>query len=95
MIEVRFSAAARSDMLDIVVFIARDNPRAAEDWLTAIEERCRVLAGHPLTGELRPGFGVADCRSVSAGAYVIFFRPIQSGVEIARVVHGSRDLGQL
>ena len=26
MIEVRFSAAARSDMLDIVVFIARDNP---------------------------------------------------------------------
>lgn len=64
MIEGRFSAAARSDMLDIVVFIARDNPRAAEDWLAAIEERCRVLAGHPLTGELRPGFGVADCRGI-------------------------------
>lgn len=48
-------------------------------------------------GELvyRQRFGVAGCRSVSAGAYVIFFRPIQSGVEIARVLHGSRDLGQL
>ena len=45
MIEVRFSAAARSDMLDIVVFIARDNPRAAEDWLAAIEERCRNCSG--------------------------------------------------
>ena len=95
MSEVRFSDAAQSDLLDIVVFIARDNPRAAEDWLAAIEERCRLLADHPLTGEPRPGFGVAGCRSVSAGAYVIFFRPMQSGVEIARIVHGSRDLGQL
>ena len=95
MSEVRFSAAAQSDLLDIVVFIARDNPRAAQDWLVAIEERCELLADHPMTGELRPGFGVADCRSVAVGAYVIFFRPIQSGVEIARVVHGSRDLGQL
>ena len=95
MSEVRFSAAAQSDLLDIVVFIARDNPRAAEDWLAAIEERCELLVDHPLTDELRPGFGVADCRSVAVGAYVIFFRPTQSGVEIARVVHGSRDLGQL
>lgn len=95
MSEVRFSAAAQSDLLDIVVFIARDNPRAAEDWLAAIEERCELLADHPLTGELRPGFGIADCRSVSVGVYVVFFRHIQSGVEIARVVHGSRDLGQL
>jgi plasmid stabilization system protein ParE len=31
MSEVRFSDAAPSDLLDIVVFIARDNPRAAED----------------------------------------------------------------
>jgi toxin ParE1/3/4 len=76
MSEVRFSTAAQSDLLDIVVFIARDNPRAAEDWLAAIEERCRLLADHPLTGEQRPGFGVAGCRSVSAGAYVIFFRPM-------------------
>jgi plasmid stabilization system protein ParE len=51
MSEVRFSTAAQSDLLDIVVFIARDNPRAAEDWLAAIEERCRLLADHPLTGE--------------------------------------------
>jgi len=41
---VRFSAAAQSDLLDIAVFIARDNPHAAENWLAAIEERCRLLA---------------------------------------------------
>jgi plasmid stabilization system protein ParE len=35
MSEVRFSAAAQSDLLDIVVFIAWDNPHAAENWLAA------------------------------------------------------------
>lgn len=40
MSEVRFSAAAESDLLDIIDFIARDNPRAAREWLAAVRERC-------------------------------------------------------
>lgn len=95
MSEARFSAAAESDLLDIVDFIARDNLPAAREWLAAIRERCQLLADHPLTGESRTGFGVAGCRSVSVGAYVIFFRPSKTGVEIARILHGSRDLGTL
>jgi toxin ParE1/3/4 len=95
MSKVRLSAAAESDLLDIVDFIARDNPRAAKEWLAAVRERCELLADHPLTGESRPRFGVAGCRSVSTGMYVIFFRPTETGVEIARVLHGSRDLGNL
>lgn len=93
--EARFSAASESDLLDIVEFIARDNPRAAREWLAAVQERCQLLANHPLTGESRPGFGVAGCRSVAIGVFVIFFRPTNTGVEIARVLHGSRDLGTL
>lgn len=40
-------------------------------------------------------FSAAGCRSVAIGVYVIFFRPTNTGVEIARVLHGSRDLGTL
>jgi plasmid stabilization system protein ParE len=32
---------------------------------------------------------------VSVGMYVIFFRPTSNGIEIARILHGSRDLGNL
>ena len=46
-------------------------------------------------GEVRPGFGVPGCRSFSVGNYVIFFRPIDDGIEIARVIHGSRDMRNL
>jgi plasmid stabilization system protein ParE len=27
--------------------------------------------------------------------YVVFFRPIEDGIEVARIVHGSRDLRSL
>jgi toxin ParE1/3/4 len=42
-------------------------------------------------GEERPGFGVPGCRSFSFGSYMIFFRAIEDGIEVARVIHGSRD----
>jgi toxin ParE1/3/4 len=95
MSRARFSADAEADLLAIVEFIAQDNPNAAREWLQSIRERCELLAQHPLTGESRPGFGIAGCRSVSVGVYVIFFRPMPNGPEIARILHGSRDLGNL
>ena len=91
----RFSADAEADLHAIVEFIARDNPVAAREWLSIVRDRCHLLAEHPLTGELREGFGVAGCRSVTVGVYVIFFRPSRDDVEIARILHGSRDLGNL
>ena len=94
MSEATFSEDAEADLLDIAEFIARDNPIAAREWVDAVRQRCHLLSQHPLMGESRPGFGVAGCRSISVGLYVIFFRPSASGVEIARIVHGSRDLGR-
>lgn len=94
MSEATFSENAKADLLDIAEFIARDNPIAAREWVDAVRQRCHLLSQHPLMGESRPGFGVAGCRSISVGLYVIFFRPSPSGVEIARILHGSRDLGR-
>lgn len=94
MSEAMFSQDAEADLLDIAEFIARDNPIAAREWVDAVRQRCHLLSQHPLMGESRPGFGVAGCRSISVGLYVIFFRPSASGVEIARILHGSRDLGR-
>ena len=94
MSEATFSQDAEADLLDIAEFIARDNPIAAREWVDAVRQRCHLLSQHPLMGESRPGFGVAGCRSISVGLYVIFFRPSASGVEIARILHGSRDLSR-
>ncbi|REJ66348.1 MAG: type II toxin-antitoxin system RelE/ParE family toxin [Planctomycetota bacterium] len=92
---VIYSPAAEEDLLEIAAFIARDKPEAARRWLRTIREKCSLIATQPELGESRSGFGVAGCRSFSVGNYVIFFRPVDDGVEISRVVHGHRDLRRI
>ena len=89
---VLYSAAASDDLVDIADFIAQDKSDAARKWLDSVRAKCEMLARHPELGELRPNFGVAGCRSHSAGNYVIFYRAIDDGIEIARIMHASRDL---
>ncbi len=92
---VNYAPAAESDLVDIADYIARDKPEAARRWVERIRETCETLATQPEIGELRRGFGVPGCRSFTVGNYVIFFRATAGGIEIARVVHGSRDLRNL
>lgn len=89
---VVYAPEAEDDLVGIADYIARDKPEAARRWVQGIRETCATLATQPEMGELRPDFGVASCRSFSVGNYVIFFRPVESGIEVARVVHGSRDM---
>ena len=95
MARVIYSPDADADLLDIVSYIAQDKPDAALRWLQTIRDKCDLLAGRPEMGQERLGYGVSGCRSFSVGNYVIFFRAIDQGIEVARIVHGSRDLRHL
>ena len=90
--EVIYAPEADDDLEAIVDYITRDKPMAARNWLTQIRETCETLATQPGAGEERKGFGVAGCRSFSLGQYVVFFRAIEGGIEVSRVIHGSRDM---
>ena len=93
--QVVYAPEAEVDLVGIVEFIARDKPAAARSWLERIQQSCELLATQPEAGELRPGFGVPGCRSFSVGNYVIFFRAAGDGIEVARIVHASRDMKNL
>jgi toxin ParE1/3/4 len=87
-----YAPKAEDDLIGIADYIARDKPEAARRWVQRIRETCDTLATQPEMGELRSEFGAAGCRSFSVGNYAIFFRPTDTGIEVARVVHGSRDI---
>ena len=89
-----FAPSARQDLLDIFDYMARDNPIAAANWIDKIEERCELIARTPEFGEVRPEYG-ADIRSNVVGRYVIFYRPINDGIEVVRVIAGDRDIRSL
>ena len=91
MARLRFTESAERDLVEIGNFIARDNPAIATRFIERIEGHCQTLASHPLMGrardELLPGL-----RSLPSGRYVIFYRALDDGAEIVRVLHGARDL---
>ncbi|WP_373508754.1 type II toxin-antitoxin system RelE/ParE family toxin [Thiocapsa sp.] len=61
---VRRTAGAEEDLVDIWLYIAADNPHAADLLLEKIDRTCMLLAGNPLLGRARPE--IAPRASLSA-----------------------------
>ena len=92
MARARYSKLASNDLFEYSELIARDKPIAAYEWVEKIESVCTTLATHPEMGQTRISKNHGPCRSFTSGKYVIFFRAIESGVEIIRIVRGGLDL---
>jgi toxin ParE1/3/4 len=86
-----FTPVALSDLRSIRAYIARANPVNALLWVEKLEAQCRHLAQNTDIGRQRPEAGEA-VRSSNFGRYVIFYRPANTGVQVLRVLHQSRDL---
>ena len=99
---VRRSSAAEEDLLDIFLFIGRQNrsPAAAERLLLAIDEKCQEYAAHPEMGTSRPDLGkgirVFPCGTKSnPREWIVVYRPARNGIEILRVFRGKQDYPHL
>lgn len=94
MSQYRVSDVARSDLEAIWLFIAQDNPEAADRFIQVIVSRFPMLASMPKAGRQREELS-ARLRSFPVGNYVIFYRPMENGIAIVRVLHGARDFPPL
>ena len=92
--QYRVSAAARSDLDEIWLCIASDNPDAADKYVRAIVSRFPTLASMPHLGRERPELS-PGLRSFAVGHHVIFYRLFDDGLEVVRVLDGVRDLPPL
>lgn len=91
---LRFSEHAERDLFEIGAFIARDNPAAAARFVATLERHCELLAAQPLAGRARDELAANLC-SLTYGRYVIFYRALDDGIEVVRVLHGARDIRRL
>lgn len=95
MSKVQFTPLAEKDLNEHFDYISHDKPQAAVRFVQLIRERCDLLAGHPEIGQLRPEFSTGLYRSFSVSNFVIFFKPTDDGILVARIVRGQRDFKQL
>ncbi len=86
---IQRSPQAEEDLLGIWAYIAEDNLNAADAQLRTIEQKLRLLANSPLLGEEQRDLPGAPRRFV-VGSYLIFYRPLTDGIELARIFHGAR-----
>ncbi len=88
------TAQAEEDLIEIWIYIAQDNPGAADCVLDNIEQHFHALSDNPLMGRLSPDIA-PELRYFTVGNYLILYRAVQDGIQIVRVIHGARDLPNL
>ncbi|MDZ8236333.1 MAG: type II toxin-antitoxin system RelE/ParE family toxin [Nostoc sp. ChiQUE01a] len=87
----RISSQAAQDIENIWKYLAQNNLKAADRLFDTLRESFPKLAKFPQMGKQRPELG-AFLRSFPVKNYFIFYRPIDEGIEIVRILHGSQDV---
>ncbi|MCY0910819.1 type II toxin-antitoxin system RelE/ParE family toxin [Massilia antarctica] len=82
---------ARIDLGAIWDFIAQDSVTHADAFIDGLNKKFKLLAQRPELGPVRVDL-MPDLRSFPYQRYVIFYRPIHSGVEVVRVLHTARNV---
>jgi toxin ParE1/3/4 len=90
------SPEARDDLVEIWLYIAiaQDNQATADQVLENINQKFLLLSDSPLIGRERQEIS-SGLRSFPASSYVIFYRPINGGIDVVRVLHGARNVEDL
>ena len=91
MAKVIYSPDARADMQEIWDYISDDSQFQADRDIERFRDKLEHLAKWGTLGRPRPEF-TRDCRSYPFGKYCFYFRPIEDGIEVIRVLHSARDL---
>ena len=90
--EVRLSERARLDLIDIDDFGSeRFGDDTADAYQRAIADILSQLGDFPLIGEARPDYG-NGIRCIVHKSHRILYRVENETVEIARILHHSRDV---
>ncbi len=88
----RLSKSAERDLAGIWDYTVRTWGEAqAEKYLSQLETRLLELAAEPSKGRSRPEIH-GDYLSDRVGKHVIFYRPYEDGIAIARVLHERMDI---
>jgi toxin ParE1/3/4 len=91
---VKVAAAAEEDLREIWAYVAEHNTEAAGSLIKEITRRFALLRDHPQMGQQQDKL-LINLRSFAVKNYIIFYQPFEGGIEILRVLHGTRDVGSM
>ncbi|WP_395740181.1 type II toxin-antitoxin system RelE/ParE family toxin [Prosthecobacter sp.] len=94
MSQVIYAPNAKADLQQIWDYVAEDSQMQADRLILSFRTKLQKLAGGNTLGRPRPDL-CTNCRSTPFGKYCFYYRPTESGIEVLRILHSARDLGQI
>ena len=94
MLELEISAEAETDLLDIWLYIAEDQPINADRYLDKLQEKAQKLAEFPDLGRDRPEL-VDGLKSFPVDRYNLYYTLTQTKLILVRVLPGDRDISAI
>lgn len=90
--EIEWSPTARLDFRDIILFIAENNPLAANQFRNKILNHIKQLPKFPTSGRVVPEFRDENIREIIQTPYRIVYRikMHKKVIEIVRIWHAAR-----
>ena len=84
---------AQHDLSAIWSYVAEQSQSEiiADGLIDKIHDVAKTYAAQPLLGEFRPDLH-PRVRCFPVGRYVVFYFPMDDGMEIMQVIHGARDI---
>ena len=94
MAAVTLRPQALEDLIEIFAYIDHGSPQHADSFAELVRASLERLAKRPRMGRSRPEL-MSDLRTISVGRCVVFYLPRIRGIEVIRVLHGSRDIASI
>ena len=91
---VKRTRLADEDLIEIWLYIAGGNLKAADAVLDRIESIFHFLDDNPKIGRERNDIK-KGLRYFPVDNYLVLYRIIKAGIEIVRVIHGARKIDDL
>jgi toxin ParE1/3/4 len=85
---------AQQDLEAIMDYLDRQGIEFGDRFATKFEEVCELHAKHPQLGASSEEYA-PNLRHFTVWNYAIFYRPIEGGIELVRMIHGARDIPKL
>lgn len=92
MASLRFTRSAENDLLEAWLYVAEENPIAADHLIDKIETEGRNLLTYPELGRPRNELAKGLRSWPTSTPYIVFYFLDASGVIVARVLHHARDV---
>lgn len=82
---------SREDYASIYDYVWKRSPQNAEMLIHLFDEKLELLASNNTVGRPRPELA-PNLRSWLVHRFILFYRPVEDGIILMRVLHSSMDI---